>query len=184
VQGIDSNDGRTYNILHRNAPVTPNPPLWRKARQNDVGRHTPTSTQDQRFMEKVSSNSGAVPRHRGSIPKRGNHQVTAQHEEERVTEKIGKLCGVNARQLTHNPPLLRSHIGTHNTGQRYRAGRPTVNGSIVADDSSLRQAIKLKTKRNKWACQDHQPSLTRRQVTRLLLKTIAECLKPVYLYSR
>jgi hypothetical protein len=56
--------------------------------------------------------------------------------------------------------------------------------SAVADDSSLCQAIKLKLKGNKRARQDCQPSLMRRQVTHLLLKTIAECLKPVYLYSR
>jgi hypothetical protein len=56
--------------------------------------------------------------------------------------------------------------------------------AAVADDSSLRQAIKLKLKGNKRACQDLQPSLTQRQVTRLHFKTIAECLKPLYLYSR
>jgi hypothetical protein len=54
----------------------------------------------------------------------------------------------------------------------------------VADDSLLHQAIKLKLKGNKQACQDRQPSLTRRQVTRLHFKTIAECLKPLYLCSR
>jgi hypothetical protein len=45
--------------------------------------------------------------------------------------------------------------------------------SSVADDSSLRQAkdVELKGKR---ARQDLQPSLTRRQVTRLQLKTIVE----------
>jgi hypothetical protein len=52
---------------------------------------------------------------------------------------------------------------------------------FVVDDSSLHQAIKLKTKRNKRARQDHQPSLMQRQVTRLHFKTIAECLKPLYL---
>jgi hypothetical protein len=46
---------------------------------------------------------------------------------------------------------------------------------IVADDSSLRQAIDVETTRNvKRARQDLQPSLTRRQVTRLQLKTIVE----------
>jgi hypothetical protein len=50
---------------------------------------------------------------------------------------------------------------------------------FVADDSLLRQAINVETKRKEQACQDLQPSLTWRQVTRLLLKTIAECLKPV-----
>jgi hypothetical protein len=44
----------------------------------------------------------------------------------------------------------------------------------VADDSSLRQAIRLKLKGMKRARQDRQPSLTRRQVTRLQLKTIVE----------
>jgi hypothetical protein len=43
---------------------------------------------------------------------------------------------------------------------------------------------KLKLKGYKQARQDLQPSLTRRQVTRLHFKTIAECLKPLYLYSR
>jgi hypothetical protein len=43
---------------------------------------------------------------------------------------------------------------------------------------------KIETKRMKRARQDLQPSLTRRQVTRLLLKTITECLKPLYLYAR
>jgi hypothetical protein len=43
---------------------------------------------------------------------------------------------------------------------------------------------KIELKGIKRARQDLQPSLTRRQVTRLLLKTIAECLKPLYLYAR
>jgi hypothetical protein len=34
------------------------------------------------------------------------------------------------------------------------------------------------------ARQDNQPSLTRRQVTRLQLKTIVDVLQPLYLYSR
>jgi hypothetical protein len=59
----------------------------------------------------------------------------------------------------------------------------TSHGS-VADDSSLHQAIKLKTKRNKRARQDRQPSLMWRQVMCLHFKTIAECLKPLYLYTR
>jgi hypothetical protein len=59
-----------------------------------------------------------------------------------------------------------------------------LNPPTVADDSSLHQAIKLKLKGNKRACQDLQPSLTRRQVTRLHFKTIAECLKPLYLLCK
>jgi hypothetical protein len=43
---------------------------------------------------------------------------------------------------------------------------------------------KIELKGNKRARQDLQPSLTRRQVTRLLLKTVTECLKPLYLYAR
>jgi hypothetical protein len=44
--------------------------------------------------------------------------------------------------------------------------------TCVADDSSLRQANKLKLKGYKRAHQDLQPSLTQRQVTRLHFKTI------------
>jgi hypothetical protein len=54
----------------------------------------------------------------------------------------------------------------------------------VADDSSLRQAIWLKLKGYKRARQDLQPSLTRRQVTCLQLKTIVERSQPLYLYTR
>jgi hypothetical protein len=54
-----------------------------------------------------------------------------------------------------------------------------VNDICVADDSSLRQAKDVETKRIERARQDLHPSLTRRQVTRLLLKTIAECLQAV-----
>jgi hypothetical protein len=44
---------------------------------------------------------------------------------------------------------------------------------------------KIETKRIKRARQDLQPSLTRRQVTRLLLKTISGVpLQPLYLYAR
>jgi hypothetical protein len=54
-----------------------------------------------------------------------------------------------------------------------------VNDICVADDSSLRQAKDVETKRIERARQDRDPSLTRRQVTRLLLKTIAERLQAV-----
>jgi hypothetical protein len=43
---------------------------------------------------------------------------------------------------------------------------------------------KIELKGNKRARQDLQPSLTRRQVTRLQLKTIVERSQPLYLYSR
>jgi hypothetical protein len=44
----------------------------------------------------------------------------------------------------------------------------------VADDSSLRQAIDVETKRIKAGSSRQRSSLTRRQVTRLLLKTTVE----------
>jgi hypothetical protein len=64
----------------------------------------------------------------------------------------------------------------------FKQANANENG-LVADNSLLCQARKLELK-GRRACQDLYPSLMRRQVTCLLLKTIAECLKPVYLYSR
>jgi hypothetical protein len=54
----------------------------------------------------------------------------------------------------------------------------------VADDSSLRQAIDVETKRIKAGSSRQRSSLTRRQVTHLLLKTTVERSKPLCLYSR
>jgi hypothetical protein len=71
------------------------------------------------------------------------------------------------------------HFGYDADGRMF-----SVIPTSVADDSSLRQAIKLKLKGIKRAHQDRQPSLMRRQVTCLQLKTIAEPSQPLYLYSR
>jgi hypothetical protein len=60
---------------------------------------------------------------------------------------------------------------------------PSINFLGVADDSLLCQVIMLDQK-GEQACQDLQPSLMRRQVTCLQLKTIVERSQPLYLYSR
>jgi hypothetical protein len=53
----------------------------------------------------------------------------------------------------------------------------------VVDDSSLHQAKDVELK-GKWARQDKQSSLMRRQVMCLLLKTAVERSKPLCLYAR
>jgi hypothetical protein len=55
---------------------------------------------------------------------------------------------------------------------------------LVADDSSLHQAKDVELKGNKAGSSRQRSSLTRRQVTRLLLKTTVERSKPLCLYSR
>jgi hypothetical protein len=113
-----------------------------------------------------------------------HHYPLPDGDEEQIPKNVGICCFVwehfkaSTTSFSVSSTAAAPSVGTSCSSVPKKSWQSATaarcRDTCVADDSSLRQAIRLKLKGMKRARQDRQPSLTWRQVTRLQLKTIVE----------